>query len=168
MIPAVTGAVFISLFILQTSIFKMFGHTAPDIPLLASVYFGLRYMRYAGLQAGVVAGMVQDVSSFGLMGINLLSKGLCGLGAGWLMENHLVEWQAPVTWVMCVGFATALNQTVFAGYMASFFDAQIYFWPLAWTVVTQAFVNLLVGIPLFSMLIRIEGWLRRVLGIRQV
>ncbi len=167
MVPFTTAVVFLFLFVLQTSVSKMFGWTAPDVPLLASIYFGLRYMKTAGWQAGILSGLLQDVSSFGLTGINILSKGLCGMGTGLLMENHFIDRETPVTWVILIFLSTGLNQAILLGYTASFFDAQVSFWAGFWAALGQAFVNLLLGLPLFSTLIWLEARMRRMLGIRQ-
>lgn len=168
MIPFTTAVIFFLLFVLQTSMFKMFGWIAPDVPLLASLYFGSRYMETPGLQAGILCGFLQDIASFGLMGINFLSKGLCGMGAGWLMEKHIIERQATVTWIILIFFGTAINQTILLGYTASFFDSPVYFWSAFWRFLEQMFVNLLMGLPVFSLLERIETRMRKLLGIREV
>ena len=166
MIPAAQVAVFFFLFILQTSVLRMYAAIAPDAALLATVWFALRHGRYAGLDTGVLGGLLQDVASFGMMGINLLSKGVIGLLCGWLKENHLVDGNNPAAWIVAIGAGTFINGFIFHSYATSFFDNHPGLLNDIGRMVLQALYNLAVGLPLFSFLAALETKLRRLLNIR--
>lgn len=159
-------AVFFFLFIIQTSVLRMYGSIAPDTAMLATIWFALRHGRYGGLDSGVLGGLLQDVASFGMMGINLLSKGVIGLLTGWLKENHLVEWNNPVTWLITIGTGTFINGLIFRNYAMSFFDYHPGFLSDIGQMMLQALYNIVVGLPLFSFLVALETWMRRLLNIR--
>ena len=156
MIFFVAAAAFFALFVLQTSVFGMFGGWGPDAALLAAIFFGVRHNKYPGLQAGILAGLLQDASSHGIIGINLLAKGLCGLASGWLMENHLVDWKDAFTWIALIFIGTAFNQFVVAEYFSAFYDLQTPFWPAFWKCIGQSLINITAGIVMFSALLKIE------------
>ncbi|MBI3793854.1 MAG: rod shape-determining protein MreD [Nitrospinae bacterium] len=164
MISLLASVVFFALFILQTSLFGMIGGSAPDAMLLASIYFGMRFNRYPGLQAGILAGLLQDAASHGLLGVNLLSKGVCGLFSGWMSENHFVDWREVVTWIILIVVGTGLDQFISDEYMSNFFGAQLYFWPEAGKWLWQTFVNLFAGMLVFSFLARMESRTAKIPG----
>ncbi len=166
MISIAQIAVFFFLFILQTSVLRMYASIAPDTALLATIWFALRHGRYGGVDSGVLGGLLQDVASFGMMGINLLSKGLIGLLAGWLKESHLLEWNNPGSWIITISAATFINGLIFRNYAMSFFDYHPGFLSDIGQMILQALYNLAVGLPLFSFLIALETRLRRLLNIR--
>lgn len=168
MIPAAQIAVFFCLFILQTSVLRMYTSIAPDTALLATVWFALRHGRYGGLDSGVLGGLLQDIASFGMMGINLLSKGIIGLLTGWLKENHLVDGSNPATWIVTIGAGTFINGLIFRNYAMSFFDYHPGFLSDIGQMLLQALYNLAVGLPLFSFLAALETKMRRLLNIREV
>ncbi|TBR21115.1 MAG: hypothetical protein EPO63_09010 [Candidatus Nitrosotenuis sp.] len=160
-------AVFFFLFILQTSVLRMYASIAPDTALLATAWFALRYGRYGGLDSGVLGGLLQDVASFGMMGINLLSKGVIGLLVGWLKENHLIEWNSVISWIITIGAGTFINGLIFRNYAMSFFDYHPGLLGDIGQMSLQALYNLAVGLPLFSFLIALETKMRRLLNIRE-
>src|SRR5881296_3294473 len=55
---------------------------APDIPLIMVLLLALRRGPEFGCAAGFVAGLLQDVASGGLIGVQALTKGLIGFGIG--------------------------------------------------------------------------------------
>ncbi len=168
MIPAAQIVVFLILFILQTSVLRMYASIAPDTALLATAWFALRYGRYGGLDCGVLGGLLQDVASFGMMGINLLSKGLIGLLTGWLKENHLIEWNNAMSWIITIGAGTFINGIIFRNYAMSFFDYHPGIASDTGRMALQALYNLAAGLPLFSFLIALETKMRRLLHIREI
>ena len=55
---------------------------APDIPLIMVVLLALRRGPEFGCAAGFAAGLLQDVASGGLLGVQALTKALVGFGLG--------------------------------------------------------------------------------------
>ena len=58
------------------------GDVAPDIPLIVVVFLALRRGGEFGCAAGFAAGLLQDVASGGLIGVQALTKSLIGFGIG--------------------------------------------------------------------------------------
>ncbi len=164
----VAAASFFALFVLQTSVFGMFGGRGPDAALLAAIFFGLRFSKYPGLQAGIVAGLIQDASSHGLMGINLLSKGLLGMGAGWLTEKHLVESKDSGMWAVMIFLGTIINQFVLGEFFSGFFDLQVPFWSSLWNCLVQSALNITAGMLVYSALWAFEARLERKAGLHRI
>jgi rod shape-determining protein MreD len=61
------------------------GGIMPDVPLILTVMIALRYGPESGCLAGFVAGLLQDVTGGGLVGVQALTKGLAGFGMGLLV-----------------------------------------------------------------------------------
>jgi rod shape-determining protein MreD len=58
------------------------GDVVPDIPLVVVVMLALRRGPEFGCVAGLIAGLLQDVSTGGLLGVQGLTKALVGFGVG--------------------------------------------------------------------------------------
>lgn len=151
----------------QTTIFKMYTSFAPDAALLMAVYCGLNYMKVGGYQIGILAGLFQDILSFGLLGINILSKGLLGFTAGWMRENHIIDVRSPNTWGMVIILATIADRIIMQVYSAGFFGVSHGIVDILGSIVIQSFVNVLVGVPFFYFLNKLQGQLKEFLGIRE-
>ena len=54
----------------------------PDLPLIVTVFWALRRGPEVGCVAGFVAGLLQDVSAGGLVGVQALTKALVGFAIG--------------------------------------------------------------------------------------
>ena len=68
----------------------------PDLPMILTAFWALRRGPEAGCLAGFLAGLFQDVSGGGLVGVQALTKALAGFAMGlavgrlWV-ENPLVQ-----------------------------------------------------------------------------
>jgi rod shape-determining protein MreD len=58
------------------------GDVAPDIPLIVVVMLALRKGPEFGCVAGLVSGLLQDVTTGGLVGVQALTKALTGFAIG--------------------------------------------------------------------------------------
>lgn len=58
------------------------GDVVPDIPLIVVLMLALRHGPEFGCVAGLVAGLLQDVSTGGLVGVQALTKALVGFAIG--------------------------------------------------------------------------------------
>lgn len=168
MTTLVAAAAFFALYVLQTSVFGMFGGRGPDSALLAAIFFGLRFSKYPGLQAGIIAGLLQDASSHGLIGINLLSKGLSGMAAGWLTEKHLVESKDAGAWGVMILAGTVANQLVVGEFLSDFYDLQVPLWSSFWKCLVQSVINITAGMLMYSALWGVEARLERKAGISRI
>ena len=82
----------------------------PDLPLVLTVFWALKRGPEVGCLAGFLAGLFQDVSGGGLMGVQALTKAIggfaLGLAAGRLWaENPLVQIPALVLFTLAEGTA---------------------------------------------------------------
>ncbi len=59
----------------------------PDLLLILAVHFGLSLGQITGSLAGFTAGLIQDMLSGGLLGINSLSKGFIGFFCGYVRDQ---------------------------------------------------------------------------------
>jgi uncharacterized membrane protein len=87
-----------------------------------------------------------------MLGINMLSKGLCGMVADLLSESHLTDWKDSITWIALIAFGTAFNQFITGEYMATFHGVPLFFWPEFWKWAGQAVVNIIAGVAVYSII----------------
>ncbi len=167
MIPLTITALFGTVFIIQTTLLKMFGSLAPDTMLLAAVYCGLKYGKINGYEVGIIAGIAQDILAFGMLGINMLSKGLTGFAAGLLKENNVIDPGSATAWSFLIITGTALNEIILRLYLIGFGNAHIYFADSLAAIGMQVTLNLLLGIPLFVIADELLKWVKDAFGIRE-
>jgi len=153
--------IFGTAFLLQITLFRVFLPHAPDTMLLATVYCGVKYMKIRGYQIGIIAGLVQDIFSTGLLGINLLSKGLIGFHVGWLRENHLLNPNSPPAWAAMILLGTVFNELAIRIYFAGIFGAPFSSSEIIYAATTQSLLNIILGLPLFYLLDRLLIRLRQ-------
>lgn len=79
----------------------------PDAMGLIVVYLGLQRGKEPGLIGGFILGLLQDVLSGGLLGVNALSKGLIGHATGSLRRN--VTGREAAFHAILVFFASIFN-----------------------------------------------------------
>jgi rod shape-determining protein MreD len=114
MIIVYTGLVVLISLLFQTTVANYFLETVgvkPDLLLVLALVLGLTRGKGGGVALGCLLGFLQDIMSGGLLGINALSKGLIGFGAGTfrrdLMSFHPLL-QAFI-FALAIAFDTALN-----------------------------------------------------------
>jgi rod shape-determining protein MreD len=68
----------------QTSLVQALavGGATPDLPFIMTVFWALRRGPEAGCGAGFLAGLLQDVATGGLVGVQALTKALAGFSLG--------------------------------------------------------------------------------------
>ncbi len=86
------------------------GSVTPDIPLVLTVFLGLRKGPEVGCLSGFAMGLIQDVASGGLIGAQALTKALAGFGAGLLasrlwIQNPVVQVAGLVVLSLAEGLA---------------------------------------------------------------
>jgi rod shape-determining protein MreD len=119
------------------------GNITPDLPLIITVLIALRRGPEAGCLTGFVAGLLQDATGGGLIGVQALTKALAGFGVGLLVgrlwvSNPLVQVPSLVLLTLAEGLARfALLQ--FFHYPATFGHLMMH------VVVPQALYNGFVG-----------------------
>lgn len=94
------------------------GGVTPDVPLILTVLIALRHGPESGCLAGFVAGLLQDASGGGLLGVQALTKGLAGFGMGLLVgrfwvSNPLVQVPGLVLLSIAEGLARFLLLQMF-------------------------------------------------------
>ncbi len=71
---------------LQTAFFphlSIFG-VIPNLLLVTTICYGLLQGTYQGLYFGLLSGLCLDLAGSGILGINIITLGILGLGAGYL------------------------------------------------------------------------------------
>jgi len=119
------------------------GGITPDIPLILTVLIALRHGPESGCLAGFVAGLLQDATGGGLVGVQALTKGLAGFGMGLLVgrfwvSNPLVQVPGLVLLSIAEGLGRFLLLQMFH-YPATFGDLMIH------VILPQALYNGLIG-----------------------
>jgi rod shape-determining protein MreD len=88
-------------------------HLYVDLPLVAVVYVALARGRVAGLLAGTVAGLAQDATTGGVLGVGGMAKSLAGFLSGLVGTQFIVTQTVPRLLVF-IG-ASLLSSIVFVG-----------------------------------------------------
>ncbi len=90
---------------LQASLFSSFSlfGIKPDLPLALLYIIGLLTGPAEGAIAGIGIGLLQGVSSAGLIGLDGMTRGLFGLGAGFLGQRVL-DIASPTNFVFLSAF----------------------------------------------------------------
>jgi len=119
------------------------GGITPDIPLILTVLIALRHGPESGCLAGFVAGLLQDATGGGLVGVQALTKGLAGFGMGLLVgrfwvSNPLVQVPGLVLLTIAEGLGRFLLLQMFH-YPATFGDLMLH------VILPQALYNRLIG-----------------------
>ena len=167
MIGFAFALVFGTAFILQTTLFRIFGSVAPDLILLASIYCGLRFGKLSGVQVGAISGLIQDTLSYGLLGVNFLSKGLIGFSTGFLREMNLIIGNSILMWMILIFVSTAIDVTLLLVALTSFYDAPISILNILWSITIQSILNIMMGITFFFLLDGLQEYLYKGLGIHK-
>jgi len=148
------------LLIIQTTLLKMYGWMAPDMALIAAIYCGRKYGRLRGYRLGIAVGVLQDLFSFGLLGVNLFSKGMTGLVSGWIRESNIFDPRSMTTWMVFLLAFTILNELIGAMYSSGPSGTAIGFTPILYTIAMQSILNIAAGFILFYLMDRIVGRLK--------
>ena len=119
------------------------GGVTPDVPLILTVLIALRNGPESGCLAGFVAGLLQDATGGGLVGVQALTKGLAGFGMGLLVgrfwvTNPLVQVPGLVLLSVAEGLARFLLLQMFH-YPAAFGELMLH------VILPQALYNGLIG-----------------------
>lgn len=84
---------FVLLFTFQTTLlhYMNMGEVHPDLVIIAAVFLGFAFSKGKSVAAGSCLGLIQDTLSGGIIGMNMLSKGLAGYCAAHLRETIILE-----------------------------------------------------------------------------
>ncbi len=121
------------------------GRWAFDLVLVGVIYVALRWEAVAGMIAGTVGGLLQDMLSGGIIGVGGLAKTLAGFAAG-VIGTQLVSAKPQARAVIVAG-ATVLHRLVLLG-LQGLIDQQ---WPgLSWTAMLgETAINAACGLVAF-------------------
>ena len=119
-----------------------------DFPLIVVVFAALSRGPLVGLWTGVVAGLVQDLLSGGIVGVSGLAKSLVGFAIGWAGSQFMLSYfwhRVPVLVV-----ATMLHSLCFVGvYMLIPAAGPMMMWS---DVLMQGIANALVGVLIYGVI----------------
>ncbi|MDR1702966.1 MAG: rod shape-determining protein MreD [Sporomusaceae bacterium] len=131
----------------------MFTNFKPDLILLIVVSAGLLGGKDTGLGVGFFAGLVQDLASGNVLGLNIFSKMAVGFLGGFL-ESRVFKENVFLPVFMAVA-ATFLN-----GLIICIFVYVLGYAPNLWLFISNQFVpsavvNLIIAIPLHQAIYRL-------------
>lgn len=115
-----------------------------NLTILPVYYAGLRHGPSRGLLTGALVGMAVDGVSGGMLGPNMLSKGLAGYLAS-LMTSGLFRW-TPVLGLLGVAVLTAADGAVSYVSLSVFSQAPAPLSVAAAAIATQGAINSIAGI----------------------
>lgn len=155
MIFLVFIVVYIILFSLQTSLLSAFavGGVSLDLALILTVYCGVLLRGDRGIWVGFSIGLIQDLLSGSLLGVNTLSKSIIGFTFSTLKDKLMVEGFIPISAILLA--ASFFDGLVYYLCMTALLQAQIPFGFLFNTLPVYALYNALVGPILFFMINRV-------------
>jgi len=135
------------------------GDVAPDLPLIVVVLLALRRGPELGCVAGFAAGLLQDVTGGGLIGIQALTKGLIGFAIGIVggelrVTQPLVQVPGLAVLTLVEGLVRFALLKVFH-FPVPFSDLMLY------VVLPQALYNAFLGAGLVLMLAWAETFRRQ-------
>ena len=146
-------------FSIQTSILGLVSvaGVTPDLALIFVVYCGIHFQRNAGVGVGFLVGLLQDLLSGRLLGVNTLSKSLIGFFFSTLKEKFMVKGPIPI----CFFLVTASLADAFVYYfsMVSLLKARISGDFLFPSLFIYLIYNALAGLLLFYVLDKNLRWI---------
>lgn len=100
--------------------FRIFG-ARPDLMIVCVTFFGLFLGRAAGLETGLVAGLLTDIFSLDYFGINLFVYGATGFLAGALKTSFVKESKRTqaLTVFLCTAFSMCLHFSLASAFSRS-------------------------------------------------
>lgn len=130
-------------------------HARPDLLLICVIFFGFFLGPAAGLEAGIVSGLLKDIFSLDFFGINMLISGLAGLSAG--AVNDKLFRDSKITQLALVFFLTTLSILIHYMLVSMFAKSLNLNLPelLVSSVIPSGIYTSLLSIPIFSKLIGI-------------
>jgi rod shape-determining protein MreD len=137
--------------------FTIGGHWIFDLVLIAVVLSGFEWGPPAGILAGTIGGLAEDLLSGGVVGVGGLAKTLVGFAAG-AIGTQFVLTTAPGRTLILAG-ASVVNRLLMLA-LYGVIDQQ---WPrVSWTgMLTETAINSLCGWLVFHGLNTLPGTLER-------
>jgi rod shape-determining protein MreD len=133
------------------------GRWAFDLVLVGVLYAALQWGTAAGMVAGTVGGLAQDVLDNGIVGTGGLAKTLVGYAAGAIGTQFVIA--RPQARMVIVAIATVVHRFLLVGIMALIEQS----WPsVAWTAVLwETAINSLCSVIAFSAAEAMPGMMAR-------
>ncbi len=147
----------------QTTAFHFFPAMMPwpDFALLLTIYAGLKWGKFGGIQFGAVAGLMQDFLSYDTMGIYLCSKATIGFVVGKLNDEYIHD--TTIAKMVLVISATFLDALMFAALMQTFIGYNVTSGILS-SIIGLAIINLAFSFVALPMLAWLDSRLDKLQG----
>ncbi|VAX17650.1 hypothetical protein MNBD_NITROSPINAE02-1621 [hydrothermal vent metagenome] len=133
----------------------------PDFALLLTIYAGLKWGKFGGIQFGAVAGLMQDFLSYETMGIYFCSKAAVGFIVGKLNDEYIHD--TTIAKIVLVVSATFLDAFMFAALMQTFIGYNVTSGILS-SIIGLAIINVAFSFVAFPMMGWIDSWLDKLQG----
>ena len=131
--------------------FTVGGRWVFDLVLVGVVYAALQWGPVAGMFAGTIGGLLQDVLSTGIVGVGGLTKTIVGCAAG-IIGTQFVLVRPRARMIIVVG-ATIVHRLLMVVFYSMIDSAQTtWHWSgVPWTaILAEALINSLVGFIAFQ------------------
>lgn len=150
----VLGAVIVQVALAR---FTVGGRWAFDLVLVGVVYAALLWGPVAGMLAGTVGGLLQDLLSVGIVGVGGLSKTIVGFGAGVIGTQFVLV--RPRSRTLIVAGATLVHRLI----ILSLYAAIDQRWSgVPWrAILAETAINALVGLVAFHVAEALPGAVAR-------
>jgi len=116
----------------------------PNLTMLIAYYSGIRYGEAAGLLAGALTGFAEDSLSGGIIGPNMLSKGVVGYIAALFVSGGLFRW-TPLLGMISVAALTVADAFMVVITMSLFDRIPAGFSDIIFIAVMQSLINASAG-----------------------
>jgi rod shape-determining protein MreD len=145
----------------QSSVMPIFGFAwvAPDVPLVLAVMIALRRGPEAGCVTGFLAGLLQDLTGPGLIGVQALTKASTGFVAGFAGLRFTVG--DPLVQVPALVVLTAVEGLLRFGVLQLFHFPAALLDVMLQVILPQALLNGALGAAALFGLAAVDVWRTR-------
>lgn len=132
MMPALWALLILLTLVVQAVLLPLIAYQGirPDLLLIITVSAGLLFGREHGVGIGFFAGLVQDLASGGIFGLNTLPKLLIGFAAGTVerkvFKEHILLPLAAMALTTSLNYVLMLALLLFFGYKVDFVAAVVH------------------------------------------
>lgn len=146
----------VSVIIIQTSFvhsLSVYG-IYPDLILILTLYFAFKSEENKGVVIGASLGLLQDILSSGLLGLNFFTKGLIAFFIKDVRNNIAIDY--PVSQITIIFSSAFLEGILTLIILKIFFPHEYIFKIFSGVVLYRAVYCSLIGVPLLALLKKVE------------
>ena len=150
------GLMIVSVIVIQTTFvytLSIYG-IYPDLILILTIYFAFKSEENKGVIIGASLGLLQDILSSGLLGLNFFTKGLIAFLIKDIRNNIAIDY--PVSQITIIFSSAFLEGILTLIILKIFFPNEYVFQIFSGVILYRAVYCSLIGIPLLALLKKVE------------